>query len=117
MPNNVKSCKKINEKAQTAKFTVFALWNQLRALLVNEGFPKGPHPVQKRLFFYSFYRTQVSWGPIYVSWCPSVTKRVFANLTDETLADHATNSTQTYEAIMTTLKPMHEASPDDCISS
>ena len=24
MPNNVKSCKKINEKAQTAKFTVFA---------------------------------------------------------------------------------------------
>ena len=24
MPNNVKSCKKIDEKAQTAKFTVFA---------------------------------------------------------------------------------------------
>ena len=30
MPNNVKSYKKIDEKAQTAKFTVFAMGSQLR---------------------------------------------------------------------------------------
>ena len=30
MPNNVKSCKKVDENTQTAKFTVFPLWNQLR---------------------------------------------------------------------------------------
>ena len=30
MPNDVKSCKKIDEKAQTAKFTVFARGTQLR---------------------------------------------------------------------------------------
>ena len=30
MPNNVKSCKKIDEKAQTAKFTVFARGSELR---------------------------------------------------------------------------------------
>ena len=29
MPNNVKSYKKIDEKAQTAKFTVFAMGSQL----------------------------------------------------------------------------------------
>ena len=29
MPNNVKSYKKIDEKAQTAEFTVFAMGNQL----------------------------------------------------------------------------------------
>ena len=29
MPNNVKSCKKVDENTQTAKFTVFTLWNQL----------------------------------------------------------------------------------------
>ena len=28
--NNVKSCKKFDEKAQTGKFTVFTMWNQLR---------------------------------------------------------------------------------------
>ena len=31
MPNNVKSCKKVDENTQTAKFTVFTLWNQLRS--------------------------------------------------------------------------------------
>ena len=31
MPNNVKSYKKIDEKAQTAKFTVFAKGSQLRS--------------------------------------------------------------------------------------
>ena len=31
MPNDVKSCKKIDEKAQTAKFTVFARESQLRS--------------------------------------------------------------------------------------
>ena len=30
MPNNGKSCKKVDENTQTAKFTVFPLWNQLR---------------------------------------------------------------------------------------
>ena len=30
MPNNVESCKKVDENTQTAKFTVFQLWNQLR---------------------------------------------------------------------------------------
>ena len=30
MPNNVKSYKKVDENTQTAKFTIFALWNQLR---------------------------------------------------------------------------------------
>ena len=30
MPNNAKSCKKVDENTQTAKFTVFPLWNQLR---------------------------------------------------------------------------------------
>ena len=30
MPNNVKSYKKFNEKAQMAKFTVFAMGSQLR---------------------------------------------------------------------------------------
>ena len=30
MPNNVKSCKKIDERGQTAKFTVFARGSQLR---------------------------------------------------------------------------------------
>ena len=29
MPNNVKSCKKIDERGQTAKFTVFARGSQL----------------------------------------------------------------------------------------
>ena len=29
MPYNVKSCKKFDEKAQTAKFTVFAMGSQL----------------------------------------------------------------------------------------
>ena len=29
MPNNMKSFKKIDEKAQTAKFTVFAMGNRL----------------------------------------------------------------------------------------
>ena len=31
MPNNVKSCKKVDENTQTAKLTVFTLWNQLRS--------------------------------------------------------------------------------------
>ena len=31
MSNNVKSCKKVDENTQTAKFTVFTLWNQLRS--------------------------------------------------------------------------------------
>ena len=30
MPNNVKSCKKMDEKAQTVKFTVLARGSQLR---------------------------------------------------------------------------------------
>ena len=30
MPNNVKSCKKVDENTQTAKFIIFPLWNQLR---------------------------------------------------------------------------------------
>ena len=29
MPNNAKSCKKVDENTQTARFTVFPLWNQL----------------------------------------------------------------------------------------
>ena len=31
MPNNMKSCKKIDERGQTAKFTVFARGSQLRS--------------------------------------------------------------------------------------
>ena len=50
------------------------------------------------------YRTQVSWGPIYVSQslsvCLSVSKRGLANLTDVTLADQATNSIQADNANM-----------------
>ena len=49
-----------------------------------------------------FYRTQVSWGPIYVSQCLSlsewVSERRLANLTDVTLADQATNSIPTDDA-------------------
>ena len=43
-----------------------------------------------------FYRTQVSWGPIYVS----QPLRRLANLTDVTLADQATNSIQADNANM-----------------
>ena len=58
--------------------------------------------------FCHFYRTQVSWGPIYVSRslsvclsvCLSVTKRRFANLTDVTLADQGTYSIQADNANM-----------------
>ena len=42
----------------------------------------------------------MSWGPIYVSQCLSVSKRRFANLTDVTLADQATNSIQADNANM-----------------
>ena len=56
------------------------------------------------LFYFHFYRTQVSWGSIYVSQslsvCLSVSKRHCANLTDVTLADQATNSIQADNANM-----------------
>ena len=76
-----------------------------------------------------------AWGPIYgsrcLSVCLSLSERHCANITDETLADQATNTIQTDDAKWqskamwqcsdlkwwTTLEPMQVALPDDRISS
>ena len=42
-----------------------------------------------------FIEPRCPWGPIYGSWCPSLTPRLFADLTDVTLADEDINSIPT----------------------
>ena len=45
-------------------------------------------------FFGLFFGPRCPWGPIYGSWCQSVHPRLFADLTDVTLADEDSNSIQ-----------------------
>ena len=42
-----------------------------------------------------FIGPRCPWGPIYGSWCPSVSTRLFADLIDVTLADEDSNSIPT----------------------
>ena len=68
MPNNVKSYKKIDEKAQTAKFTVFARGNLLLehrflVLKCRENLSLQSHPEK----FYIGFFAQIFFGSLYAS--------------------------------------------------